>query len=330
MDQSTSSLLFRRTLRELAALYQCEPTEEAVEAARQQLGLAECARRCFAGQFAAFYVDDLLGGEELLPADWLASFAPVRRVLRVEALAEQLIARLPSWEAFCEQFLAILAAPGEDVIAFKTIVAYRSGLRVGPVATAAAAEAFQRLRAHAARGTPPRLADKPLNDWIVLATVAAAAAQNRPLQVHTGYGDPDLDLREADPLHLAPLIATHPATTFVLLHAGYPYVRQAGYLAWVYPNVAVDLGLPIALLSLEGMRATVAALLELAPLEKVLVSTDGYLAPERFWCAAVWARRLVAAALERAASAGELSWPEAEQFGAALLAENARRLYQHR
>jgi predicted TIM-barrel fold metal-dependent hydrolase len=203
-------------------------------------------------------------------------------------------------------------------------------LRVGPVATAAAAEAFQRLRAQAARGTPPRLADKPLNDWIVLATVAAAAAQNRPLQVHTGYGDPDLALREADPLHLVPLIAAHPATTFVLLHAGYPYVRQAGYLAWVYPNVAVDLGLPIALLSREGMRATVIALLEPAPLEKVLVSTDGYLAPERFWCAAVWARRLVTAALERAASAGEPSWPEAEQFGAALLAENARRLYQHR
>ena len=31
----------------------------------------------------------------------------------------------------------------------------------------------------------------------------------------------------------------------VLLHASYPYTREAGYLASVYPHVYVDLGLAV-------------------------------------------------------------------------------------
>ena len=60
-----------------------------------------------------------------------------------------------------------------------------------------------------------------------------------PVQIHTGFGDADLDLREANPLHLRPLLESgrYANVPFVLLHASYPYVRELGYLAAIYANV---------------------------------------------------------------------------------------------
>lgn len=41
---------------------------------------------------------------------------------------------------------------------------------------------------------------------------------------------------------MQPLIERYPRTKFVILHASYPYTRDAGYLAAVYKNVFLDFG----------------------------------------------------------------------------------------
>lgn len=41
---------------------------------------------------------------------------------------------------------------------------------------------------------------------------------------------------------MQPLIERYPGTNFVILHASYPYTRDAGYLAAVYKNVYLDFG----------------------------------------------------------------------------------------
>ena len=41
---------------------------------------------------------------------------------------------------------------------------------------------------------------------------------------------------------MQPLIERYPQTNFVILHASYPYTRDAGYLAAVYKNVYLDFG----------------------------------------------------------------------------------------
>ena len=65
-----------------------------------------------------------------------------------------------------------------------------------------------------------------------------------------------------------------------MLHC-YPFVRQAGYLASIYPNVHLDLSLAITLLPHRGPDL-VSEALELAPPTKLLFATDASRLPEMF------------------------------------------------
>ena len=74
-----------------------------------------------------------------------------------------------------------------------------------------------------------------------------------PVQMHTGFGDRDLRLATVNPALLQGFLAlAEPTgTPMVLLHC-YPYHREAGWLASVFPHVYVDVGLT---LSHVGARA---------------------------------------------------------------------------
>jgi predicted TIM-barrel fold metal-dependent hydrolase len=109
------------------------------------------------------------------------------------------------------------------------------------------------VKERARRDGGVRLATKPLNDYLLLRALEIAERQTMPVQIHTGFGDADLDLREANPLHLRPLLESgqYANVPFVLLHASYPYVRELGYLAAIYANVYADVGLAIPRLAAE-------------------------------------------------------------------------------
>ncbi len=100
-------------------------------------------------------------------------------------------------------------------------------------------------------------------------------------QLHTGFGDPDLDLRFANPLYLRPILELpeYRNVPLVLLHASYPYMQEAGYLASVYPQVYLDFGLAIPFLSVSGMREAMRQLLELTPTTKLMYSSDAHQIP---------------------------------------------------
>ena len=51
-------------------------------------------------------------------------------------------------------------------------------------------------------------------------------------------------------------------------------MREAGYLASVYPRVYLDFGLAVPFLSSSGMWNTLRQLLELAPTSKLMYSSD--------------------------------------------------------
>ena len=58
-----------------------------------------------------------------------------------------------------------------------------------------------------------------------------------------GYGDRDIDLHRCNPLLLTALLrAIEPAGVPVMLLHNYPYHREAGYLAQVFPHVYMDAG----------------------------------------------------------------------------------------
>lgn len=63
------------------------------------------------------------------------------------------------------------------------------------------------------------------------------------VQFHTGLGDNNMALKLASPTLLQPLIKIYPRVNFILvLHALYPFTREAGYFTSVYSNVFFDIG----------------------------------------------------------------------------------------
>ncbi|PJF46639.1 MAG: amidohydrolase [Chloroflexi bacterium] len=324
------TLFFKRSLRQLAEALDCAPTLEGLLDAREQLGYEQIAQTLFdAGGFAALLLDDGFMPDRIMPTAWHNRFAPTYRFIRIEHLAAQLIAQHARWPMFAEAFRAALEARGSDVVGFKSIIAYRTGLGIAPPEEDAAQQCFGELRAQAERGLPVRIAHPPLNHWLVWTMMIIAARDGVPVQFHTGFGDPDLDLRMANPLHLRPLFEHAPfrGAPVVLLHASYPFTREAGYLAAVYPNAYLDLGLALPYLSRAGMRFAVRAALELAPLSKIMFSTDAHLIPETFYLGARCGREIIADVLSQTIADGDLSAAEADAAALDILHRNAARLY---
>jgi uncharacterized protein len=137
------------------------------------------------------------------------------------------------------------------------------------------------------------------------------------VQVHTGFGDADLSLPLARPGLLKPLIERFGTTPFVLLHC-YPFVREAGWLAHVYPNVWFDLSLTIP--HVARPAAALLEALELAPFSKLLYASDAARTPELYFLGATWWREALAEALP--------ALGEGEEAARAILRENALRLYR--
>ncbi len=242
---------------------------------------------------------------------------------------ERLLLEESDFESFLERYdEAVEAAVAGGVVALKSIIAYRSGLVLEETAHLEAEASFRRLSREARLQGACRLEDKTLLDWAVRRTVELAGRLEVPVQFHTGFGDADLDLRLANPLHLRPLLEDKSArgTSIVLLHAGYPYVRETAYLASLYPNVFVGVSLAVPLLS-YGAVAVLTDLLSLAPWTKVLYGSDGYTLPESYWLGALRGREVVAEAVGQMVAFGSLTHEEALEAATAVLAGNARVLY---
>ncbi|MCX7594079.1 MAG: amidohydrolase family protein [Fischerella sp.] len=324
-----NTFFYRRSLREIAAFLNCEPQEEVILARRESLGLEQLTKLYLsAANLEAIYLDDGLQPDSILPLSWHEKFVPVKRILRLEVLAEKLIAEIDDFDTFVERFISEIDPPPFEVVGFKTIACYRCGLDIQPVSLAAAACSFYDFKQQLEHQLL-RLADKHLIDFLLQQALLVAAKYQLPVQFHTGYGDPDLDLRLANPLYLRRLLELreYRHVPVVLLHASYPYTREAGYLASVYPQVYLDFGLAVPFLSVSGMRATLRQLLELTPTSKVMYSSDAHSIPELYYLGAKWGRQILAQVLEEAIRDSDLTVSEVDGIAAAILRENALSLY---
>jgi predicted TIM-barrel fold metal-dependent hydrolase len=324
-----STLCFRRSLRDVAALLDCAPQEEAILARRTELGLEELTRLCFAAaHLRSIFLDDGFLSDTILPIEWHQQFLPIHRLLRIEMLAEQMISQVNRFDIFLEWFRSELDPPPKGVIGFKSIAAYRTGLDIQPVSLELAEDCFYAIKDSFA-DRPIRLTVKPMIDFLVQEALAIAARYQLPTQFHTGFGDPDLDMRLANPLHLRPLLENprYRQAPIVMLHAAYPFMREAGYLTAVYPQAYVDFGLAVPLLSVAGMRQTVQMLLELSPTSKIMYSSDAHVIPESYYLGAKWGRDILGQALDQAIQESDLTADEAAAAAIDILWRNAHNLY---
>jgi predicted TIM-barrel fold metal-dependent hydrolase len=306
-------------------------------ARRGELGWREVTERFLAGAGVGTWLVDT----GFVPEPPLAGLGVgvEREVVRVEAVAEGVAAEGESGRGLLAGIRAELRRRAAGAVGLKTVVGYRCGLRVPGVAptdheaqragerwcrATLANPAQQAEGASGARGV--RLTEPVLLHWLVHEAALVCAELGLPLQVHTGFGDPDLRLREVDPALLSDFVESKPDTTVVLLHC-WPYHRNAAYLAHVYGNVVVDIGLMVPFV---GARTgeVLAEVLELAPFDAVVYSSDGRALPETHYLGAKLFRHHCGLLLDEWIADGIITAADAERLAHGIGAGTAARIYQ--
>lgn len=324
-------------------------------AARERLGFDEATRRLLrASGIRTYLIDDGHAPERLLSDAQLAELASsnvgddddgsdgsdgsdvsdvrVHRIVRLETLAESVMADAASGADFLERLPVALEAAAASAVGFKTVAAYRCGLALDPAKPTPAelAEAAQAWFTASRRGGG---ASVRLEDPVIIRHLAWWALEHGDrggpavLQVHVGFGDPDLRLDRADPFLLQPFLAATQGTggRIALLHC-HPFLREASMLTHLYPHVYLDAGLALAHLGANA-DTLVRESLDLAPFARVLFSTDAWGVPERVLLgAAVW-REATTRVL--ASYVAEHGWPvdEAVRVAELMAWRNAEALY---
>ncbi|NUR08364.1 MAG: amidohydrolase, partial [Nocardioidaceae bacterium] len=269
---------------------------------RRRLGADEVNRRLLgATGIDTFLVDTGLNPGLLTDPVELAELAKApshHEVVRLEAVAEQVLAE--GTDDFAGAVTERLRT--SDGVGFKSIAAYRVGLGLPdakPTADALAAALTEVL--------PSRVAHPVVNGWLAWTAVELG----RPLQLHVGYGDNDVDLADCDPLRLTAFLrATEERGVPVLLLHNYPFHRNAAYLAQVFEHVFMDVGLAThnaGALSAGLLRES----LELAPFGKLLFSSDAYGLAELYHLATLLFRRNLGGLLAELVDADEMTAEDA-------------------
>jgi len=347
-EDAIHSLACYRATKQLSKLFECENDWATVSATRKAMEYEKlCDLLMKNTGIQCILLDDGLDSDDISePFDWHDRFAPAKskRIVRIEWLAQNLLKKrinqntdvtLATASALLSSFSSEFdnaiteEAKSENVAGFKSVACYRTGLDVSPVS--ASLEDIEQalmvtMKRYIATGKL-RLADKAFNDYLVRVTMEVAGKFDKPVQFHTGLGDNDIILARSSPAHLQPLIAAYPQTPVVLLHASYPFTREAGYLAAVYRNVFLDFGEVFPFVSAEGQRAVVRQVLELSPTTKILWSTDGHWWPETYYLGSLQAREVLFEVLQESVRREELTEQQAIGVAQRALFHNANKLY---
>lgn len=320
---------FQRALRGLAQRLGVEPTTEALLERRRKLG-PEVVRRWFSESRVTALLVDTGYPPDAMPLSELRRLLPctAHEIFRIETCAQALLPKALEYDEFLDAFRQELRTAAHRSIAFKSIIAYRSGLAVRPWSAEEAELAYRRELARLHDTGSSRLTEKPLLDTLFAVTLEVSRETGRPLQVHAGFGDPDLDLPQANPLLLRPVLEDTRWTRarIVVLHLAYPYFREASVLAAVWPQVYVDLSLALPFLG-PGAIPPLIETLSLAPASKLLYGSDVGGLPELFALSADWARPTLGEALGWLVERGGLAVEEARRTGRQILSDNAVTLY---
>ncbi len=260
-------------------------------ARRTELGADDVNRRLLrAAQLDTILVDTGFAAEDLLDVDEMRVYSGAKsyEVVRLEEVAEDVVRAGTTAEGFAEAFkMALHDRLSRGAVATKSIAAYRFGLNVPherPLARDVSL-AMGRWLAHVQESGTIRIDDPVLLSFLLWSGVD----EQLPVQIHTGYGDSDLDLLRSNPVHLTDFLRmVEPLGTAVVLLHCYPYHREAAYLAQMFPNVYFDIGEGISHSGVQS-RQLIAESFEIAPFYKQLYSSDGWgLAEFHFLGSRLW------------------------------------------
>lgn len=293
-------------------------------AARLELGSREVNRRLLrASGVATYLVDSGFNANDVLDLEEMrtTSGRAVHEIVRLEAVAQRLLEEdVPSATFSARLAEELEGAIRGGAVGTKSILAYRAGFDIDttrPRTTDVTAAVDRQRR------VTSRIDDPVLLSHLLWAGVDAGV----PLQLHVGFGDTDLTLHRSNPSLLTPFLrdSESTGTPIVLLHC-YPYHREAGYLAQMFPHVYFDVG---EALNYAGAQSAhiVAETFALAPFGKQLFSSDGWGPAELHFLGAHLWRRAMNKVVGGWVIDGDWTMTQAERAAVLVGFENAQRIY---
>lgn len=327
------TLYYRRMIRDLATYFGCEPTLEAVVEARNTAvaaGYTEYVRKLYADAGLDALVFDFGVPLPQLDVAEVTAELPitVAPIYRIEPLIADLLKTDMSWTEFKHEYdYAIATALTQQGFkGVKSIIAYRTGLDVSPLSRNVdqGYKALDAIRRGLGGGSM-----KMLRDHLLCRALELCMEHDVPMQIHTGMGDFEVNLVYCRPAYLMDLLRfpTYRACNVILVHGGYPYSREAGYMANVLPRVYCDVseGIPFAA---HGARSIFSEILEMTPFSKVVYGSDGYTVPEIIYTSAKLGKQALGQVLDGLVDDGFIGKGDVEEIAGMILAGTANRLYK--
>jgi predicted TIM-barrel fold metal-dependent hydrolase len=313
--------------RELARLLNVENDWAAVLTARNAAAETDYrawTKRLFDGANIATLLVDEGGAQPRLTLDDLGMYVPgtLRRVARSDNFVRDLLGEEDDWPSFVDRYQAALdEALADGAVAFKSVIAYRTGLDVEPVTEADARRNFE------SRRHDPEHTQKPLRDFLLCHTLDVARERGIWTHIHAAVGDPDIVYQRANPALLYPLLHSERfrRNRVVLIHGGWPWVGEAAAMAAILPNVYVDVS-EGTLFGMPNVRQRMYETLEACSYAKVVYGADGS-HPEALWIAARRYKVVLGRVLDELVSDGFCAPAEAHLIGRMILHDNAVRMY---
>jgi uncharacterized protein len=262
------------------------------------------------------------------------SFFALEDVLRRRYLTDAGLQTIPPTLG---EYLARIVTPTLErqhaggAVAEKFEAAYLRSLEFNKVDRAVADRIYAQ---YAAKGAPGDAEYKPLQDFLFRYIAAECGRLGMAVHLHTMAGAGGyFHVAGTNPLLLESVLNAPELrqTKFVMLHGGWPFVREIGSLL-TKPNAYLDFSAQTFVTSPQSMAGWMREWLEGVP-EKVMFATDAYpYSPEMGWEESGWmaanrGRQALAIALTGMMRDGEISRARASELARMVMRDNARALY---
>lgn len=328
----------RQIMHLLAVFLGCSPNLSSVIEARNKRSRRDYSRYCEDlfedANIEGLFVDD--GYSEVSVASSLEerdfeefekiSPVPVRRVARIEPRFQAAVDQSKDFEDFVNKFdnAIAFAARDQKAIAFKTVIAYRSGLHVEKPIEESVRQDYAISKATRRRDV------KHIRDWYVRRVISRCPELRTAFHAHCGMGDVDVVFDRCNPSQLYELLKDQDTwkTKIFLIHGGYPFSQEAAFFANALKNVYVDLSEMIPFASIPGAMDKTLHILDLAPPARVVFGSDGIVIPEVHWAGAKIGRQVLEGVLAKFVETEVYDEDEAHKAANMILSENARRVYR--
>lgn len=261
-------------------------------------------------------------------------YIPLQEKMLHRWMQQEGVSKLP---ANFDDYLKFISRTLEDnqkkgAIAQKFEVAYLRSTKFSDPTRDQAADIYERF---VGGGLPSTQEYRTFQDYIFRYLVTEGGRLHLPVHIHSAVGIGDyFNLSESNILNLENILRDprYASTTFVMIHGGYPYDRQAIWLAAI-KNVYLDSSETEMLLYPSEFKQVLKQWLETFP-DKITFGTDCFPynealgAEESYWLGVQSSRTALAAALAEMISEGEVSESQALLIAHGYLHDNAVGIYQ--